>query len=212
MLRVAMDDDEAFRQLLEKYEIRVRNLMAQLVRQPDLASDLTQEVFMRIYRNRNRYVPTARFSTWLSLIARNVASNCRRTLRRRREVKGDAQGGAGVLYLDPVDPCFTPPEHIELAEVAAIVHLAIESLGERQRTAIRLSRFREMSYTEISERMNMTTMAVKSLLARARSKLRGSLKRYLDLGELPASVDQTTWSNAVKPRPAANSQFLNRTS
>jgi RNA polymerase sigma-70 factor (ECF subfamily) len=189
MLRVAKDDDTAFRQLLEKYEIRIRNLMAQLVRQPELAPDLTQEVFMRIYRNRNRYVPTARFSTWLSLIARNVASNCRRTLRRRREVRGDVQGGVGVLYLDPLDPCFTPPEHAQLAEVATMVHLAIESLGERQQTAMRLLLYKEMSYTEIAETMNIGMKAVKSLLARARSKLRTLLKPYVDLGELPVSVD-----------------------
>jgi RNA polymerase sigma-70 factor, ECF subfamily len=212
MLRVAKDDDVAFRRLIKKYEVRVRNLMAQLVRQPELVPDLTQEAFMRVYRNRNRYVPTARFWTWLSLIARNVASNCRRTLRRRREVRGDVQGGAGVLYLDSLDPCFTPPEHAQLAEVATMVHLAIESLGERQQTAIRLLLYREMSYTEIAETMNVTTMAVKSLLARARSKLQSSLQPYLDHGELPAGVDQTTWSQAVKQQCTAHSQFRNPTS
>src|SRR5438477_207468 len=86
MLQVRDNDAQAFEELMLRYQNRLLSLLAHLVGQRDLAEDLTQEVFMRVYRARARYVAGAKFSTWLFTIAGNVASNARRTKSRRREV------------------------------------------------------------------------------------------------------------------------------
>ena len=86
MLQVRDDDAQAFEELMLRYQNRVLSLLAHLVGGRDLAEDLTQEVFLRVYRARKRYVPGAKFSTWLFTIAGNVASNALRTKSRRKEV------------------------------------------------------------------------------------------------------------------------------
>ena len=86
MLQVRDDDAQAFEELMLRYQHRVLSLLTHHTGQRDLAEDLTQEVFLRVYRARKRYTPAARFSTWLFTIAGNVASNALRTLARRKEV------------------------------------------------------------------------------------------------------------------------------
>src|SRR5688572_30873920 len=86
MLQVRDNDAQAFEELMLRYQNRVLSLLAHLVGNRDLAEDLTQEVFLRVYRARKRYIPGAKFSTWLFTIAGNVASNALRTKSRRREV------------------------------------------------------------------------------------------------------------------------------
>ena len=92
MLQVRDDDAQAFEELMLRYQNRVLSLLAHLVGRRDLAEDLTQEVFLRVYRARKRYVPGAKFSTWLFTIAGNVASNALRTKSRRQ---GSAPRAAG---------------------------------------------------------------------------------------------------------------------
>ena len=86
MLLVREDNADAFADLMNRYQNRVVSLMMHLVNRRDMAEDLAQEVFMRVYRARERYVPGAKFSTWLYTIAHNVASNALRGLSRRKEV------------------------------------------------------------------------------------------------------------------------------
>ena len=86
MLLVRDDDPRAFEELMLRYQNRVVALLAHLTGQPDLAEDLAQDVFLRVYRARKRYVPGAKFSTWLFTIAGNVAANAQRSRSRRQEV------------------------------------------------------------------------------------------------------------------------------
>ena len=86
MLLVRDDDAQAFEELMLRYQNRLVSLLAHMVGQPDLAEDLAQDVFLRVYRARKRYVPGAKFSTWLFTIAGNVAANALRTRARRHEV------------------------------------------------------------------------------------------------------------------------------
>ena len=78
MLEVREDNAAAFEELVSRYQTRLINVLNHLVNKRDLAEDLAQEVFMRVYRSRKRYEPGAKFSTWLFTIANNVASNARR--------------------------------------------------------------------------------------------------------------------------------------
>jgi len=186
MLQVRDDDAQAFEELVLRYQNRLVSLLTHLVGQRDLAEDLTQDVLLRVYRARKSYVPGAKFSTWLFTIAGNVASNALRTLSRRREVnlaprasdtaphslEAAAVAASGAM----------PTRQLDKAELCAAVQQAIDGLNERQRMAILLAKFEDLSYADIAEIMDMTPQAIKSLLSRARCNIRDTLLPYLERG------------------------------
>jgi RNA polymerase sigma-70 factor (ECF subfamily) len=184
MLRVQQDDAEAFEQLVHKYQERVLNVFYQLLGDAEEAEDLTQEVFLRVYRSRKRYKPTARFSTWLFTIVNNLALNARRDRRRRPTrpfdmLRSSPESEAPVEQLLK-DPAKSAASGLAQAEMAALVRRALDQLNERQRLALILHKYEDMSYTEIGAVMNLGTAAVKSLLARARAHLRQILAPYIE--------------------------------
>lgn len=187
MLRVQADDAQAFEELMLRYQHRVVSLMTYLVGKRDLAEDLSQDIFLRIYRSRKRYVPGSKFSTWLYTIAHNVASNSRRSLSRRREVHLVTQesgefGGNPLDYAALAASGLMPTRQLDKAELSQVVQLAIASLNERQRMAVLLNKFEQLGYEEIAAVMELTPQAVKSLLSRARANLRDVLQPYLQQG------------------------------
>tara|TARA_R110002049_G_scaffold47902_3_gene138501 strand:- start:8006 stop:8638 length:633 start_codon:yes stop_codon:yes gene_type:complete len=198
MLRVKEDDAGAFEELVRRYQARLVRLMHTIGPRRDMAEDLAQETFLRVYRARKRYEPGAKFSTWLFTIAGNVARNAARTLGRRREVnevdaprKSDAPSGLQTISATALDASgMMPTRLVEGTERAEIVRAAVESLGERQKMALMLSRFENMSYIEIAEAMELSTKAVKSLLSRARVNLKEVLQPYIDAGVLPKESDE----------------------
>ena len=187
MLRVRDDDAAAFEELMLRYQDRLVGVLAHLVGQKDLAEDLAQDTFLRVYRSRKSYKPGAKFSTWLFTIANNVASNARRTLARRKEtrlVPPPGQTGANPLDAAALAASgLMPTRQLDTAELCDVVQQAIQMLGERQRLAMLLSKFEHLSYAEISEIMGLSTKAIKSLLSRARTNLRDTLEPYLEQGE-----------------------------
>ena len=196
MLRVRNDDAAAFEELLRKYQPRLVRLMRTIGPKPDMAEDLAQETFMRVFRARHRYEAGAKFSTWLFTIAANVARNATRSLGRRQEVNevdapatADGSQAVGILAATALEASGMMPNRlVEGTERGKIVRQAVEALGERQRTALMLSRFENLSYAEIAETMGLSTKAVKSLLSRARVNLREILQPYIDAGVVPSEV------------------------
>ena len=191
MLQVRDGSAAAFEELVEKYQARLVGILGHMIGKRDLAEDLTQEVFMRVYRARERYVPGAKFSTWLFTIAHNVASNAIRKQSRRKEVNltNSPSGKVPVRRLDRMAKAksgLMPTRQIDRKEMTVIVQQAIQTLNDRQRMALLLSKFEGMSYFEIADAMQLTTQAVKSLLSRARNNLRETLEPYLKSGHLPA--------------------------
>jgi RNA polymerase sigma-70 factor (ECF subfamily) len=189
MLEVRDDNAAAFEELMLRYQNRLVTVLEHLVGKRDLAEDLAQDVFLRIYRARKRYVPGAKFSTWLFTIANNVASNALRSQSRRREVNWKARPGesTGANTLDQMAQAASslmPTRQVDKAEMRDVVREAISTLNERQRMAVLLSKFENMSYEDIAETMEMTPQAIKSLLSRARGNLRAVLEPYLEHGEL----------------------------
>ncbi|MBA3481131.1 MAG: sigma-70 family RNA polymerase sigma factor [Pirellulales bacterium] len=187
MLRVRGDDAEAFEELMLRYQNRVVSLLAHITGHRDMAEDLAQDVFLRIYRARKRYVPGSKFSTWLFTITHNVASNAQRTLSRRREVNLAAKGttDTGALSLDSAAVAASglmPTRQLDKLELRDVVNMAVAALNERQREAVLLNKFEHLSYEEIAEVMQLTPSAVKSLLTRARTNLRDVLEPYLQQG------------------------------
>ena len=196
MLRVRDDDASAFAELMKRYETRLVRFMYTAGPRRDLAEDLAQETFMRVYRARKNYEPGAKFATWFYTIAGNVARNAARSLGRRREVSevdaprtSDAPSGPQVLAATVLDASGLMPTRLaEGAERAELVRAAVGSLSERQRIALILSRFENMSYIEIAETMDLTTKAVKSLLSRARVNLKVVLTPYIEAGLIPDEI------------------------
>lgn len=188
MLRVKEGDEAAFAELVTSYQERLINVLRHLLRGADVAEDVAQEVFLRIYKARNGYEPTAKFSTWLFKIANNLASNRRRSSGRKKEVNR-AQGGSSAeqstderLLADR--SALLPTRQLDKTEIREMVRNALDSLSDRQRVAVLLHKFEEMSYADIGSTMDMSAAAVKSLLSRARENLRERLEPYVKQGHL----------------------------
>lgn len=198
MLEVRDDNAASFEKLMLRYQSRLVTVLEHLTGRRDAAEDLAQEVFLRIYRSRKRYVPGSKFSTWLFTIANNVASNARRSRARRKERNvtpstGDETGAWSQPSLDQMaqaKSAFLPTRQLDKAEIRDVVQLALETLNERQRLAVLLCKFESMSYIEIGETMGMSPQAVKSLLSRARDNLRDVLEAYMERGELPTRTTE----------------------
>ena len=184
MLRVRDGDDVAFGELVEAYQDRLIGIFAHMLQDQQSAEDLAQDVFLRVYKARERYEPTAKFATWLFRIANNLAINRRRKLSRQKEVQLKVSE-SGPLGPRPEEKLATdksahmPTRRVDKAEMREIVRGAMESLNERQRMALLLNKFEHMSYADIAESMDLTVQAVKSLLTRARENLRSKLEPYL---------------------------------
>ena len=186
MLRAKEGDDQAFGQLVAAYQNRLLSIFFHLLRDQGSAEDLVQEVFLRIYRARNGYQPTAKFSTWLFRIANNVASNARRTIGRRKEVPLNSQDSGSMPTVGPNKKkpisdrsSLMPTRQVVRRETCEMVQTALDTLNERQRLAVLLHKFEGMSYEDIGETMSLSPEAVKSLLARARENLRTQLESHL---------------------------------
>jgi RNA polymerase sigma-70 factor (ECF subfamily) len=181
MLRVQDDVPGAFSELIDLYWGRLFGRFFRQFGDRQEAEDLVQDVFLRIYRNRKRYRPQAKFSTWIFHIARNVARNAIRT-RRRRHVMPLAQlsGHDKSMSFDRVcDVEAVPSSCLEEAELALVVRRAVSELKGRQRRAVELQ-CQDHSYAEIADALEMTPKAAKSLLYRARNELRESLQLFVD--------------------------------
>ncbi len=190
MLRVKEDDAEAYQALLVAYQPRLQRVLQCSVGSVSLAEDLVQDVFLRVWRARKTYLPTAKFSTWIFHIASNVANNAVRDRSRKREIQvgGDTSNSNPGFQLDQMAMASTgtlPVRKLDKAERAEMVQFAVEALNERQRTALLLNKFENLSYQEIADTMGLTVQAVKSLLSRARVNLKTLLQPYLDDGQAP---------------------------
>lgn len=193
MLEVRDGDEAAFEELVARYQHRVIAVLAQLIPNREQAEDLAQEVFLRVYRARVNYQPSAKFSTWLFKITNNVALNARRSMARRREVqvasRAPSPDESNALEQLASDASGLMPTRLaDSAERAEVVRQAIESLSDRQRLALLLAKFEDMSYVEIAETMDLTVQATKSLLCRARENLRQLLEPYMKAGVPPTGV------------------------
>jgi RNA polymerase sigma-70 factor, ECF subfamily len=190
MLEVRDDNAAAFEELVLRYQARLVTILRHLVGDADQAEDLAQEVFLRIYRSRKSYEPGAKFATWLFTIANHVAANALRTRNRHPEVMLPPleSGPMGVTPLDVIlqdNSGLMPTRQLAKAEICDVVRVALESLNERQRLALLLNKFENMSYSDIAETMNLSTQAVKSLLSRARVNLHEVLQPYFEHGKRP---------------------------
>jgi RNA polymerase sigma-70 factor (ECF subfamily) len=185
MIQVQQGDESAFAELVERYQNRVLSVLYNALGHMQEAEDLTQDVFLRVYRARHGYQPTAKFSTWIFTITNNLAMNARRSRKTRRTVaiQGRESGPLGPRPQEQLAPATGPTASGQLraTEVAELVRDAIQKLDDRQRIAVLLNKFEDLGYAEIARIMGTTPTAIKSLLSRARTNLREMLEPYLDM-------------------------------
>ena len=182
MVRVRADDRSAFAELVDKYQHRLLAVLAPIVGRREEAEDLAQEVFLRVYRTRHKYTPTARFATWLFTIANNLALNALRDRKRKPAVRLDADPSASGSQpaFQPAADTEPPAAGLDHQELAAAVQAALATLNDRQRLAVVLNKFEDMGYADIAAVMGLSVPAVKSLLCRAREQLRIALTPYIE--------------------------------
>lgn len=185
MLRVKQGDTAAFTALVEKYKKPVMNLAWRTLRDETEAEDLAQNVFVQAWKSADRYQATAKFSTWLFTIARNLCFNeIRRRVRHPAESLDQTRDDSEEQPLHQVvdKRIAAAPDEMLRGELEAKVDEALTALPENQRTALLLCRQEELSYEEIAEVLGCSLSATKSLIHRARETIKARLKPYLHSG------------------------------
>ena len=178
MGRVANGDTQAFELLVERHQALVIGTVGRMLGSNSDVEDLAQQVFLRVWRSAGRYVPRAKFTTWLLKITRNLVFNEMRRTKRQAQVsiQPDPQGEELPVKDESVQsPAETMLEH----ELQQAIEEAIQQLPDTQRLALILRRYEGRSYEEIGEILDLSVPAVKSVLFRARTELRGRLANYL---------------------------------
>jgi RNA polymerase sigma-70 factor (ECF subfamily) len=179
MALIAKGDTAAFTELVERHQSLVLGTVARMLGSNSEVEDIAQQVFIRVWKSAGRYVPRAKFTTWLLKITRNLVFNELRRSKRRTHLPLHPEPGAEEIPL-PEEGVSSPDAAALENELKRAIDEAISQLPETQRMAVILRRYEEMSYEEIAEVLELSVPAVKSVLFRARTELRERLATYLD--------------------------------
>jgi RNA polymerase sigma-70 factor (ECF subfamily) len=175
MLRVKEGDGASFGLLLEKYRSSVVNFLFRMVQNHAVAEELAQEVFLRVYRSRTSYEPTAKFTTWLFRIATHLALNSLRDGKNER-MQDRLDDDSSELPARQISDRRPSVEQSMVFEAKLEeVRRAISMLPEKQRAAVLMHKYEEMEYSQIAKVLSCSESAVKSLLFRAYETLRARL-------------------------------------
>jgi RNA polymerase sigma-70 factor, ECF subfamily len=178
MRLVGRGDTNAFEELIEKHQALVAGTVARMLGSNSDVEDIAQQVFIRVWKSARRYVPRAKFTTWLLKITRNLVFNELRRTKRRAHVPLQPEAGTEDLPLKD-DINLAPDASLLEVELRQTIEEAILQLPETQRMALVLRRYEQLSYEEIADVLDLSVPAVKSVLFRARSELRTRLSKYL---------------------------------
>ena len=172
MLRVKDGDGTSFSVLLEKYRASVIHFLYRMVQDQAVSEELAQEVFLRVYRSRETYEPTAKFTTWLFRIATHLALNWLRDGKNERgqERLDESVGDAPAREVRDRAP--TVEQHMVYQVKVEEVRRAVAALPDKQRAAVLMHKYEEMEYSQIAKVLSCSESAVKSLLFRAYETLR----------------------------------------
>ena len=178
MRLVSQGDTSAFEELVERHQALVAGTVARMLGSNSDVEDIAQQVFIRVWKSASRYVPRAKFTTWLLKITRNLVFNELRRTKRRAQVPLESEASADEPALkDESNPA--PDASLLEVELRKAIEEAIMHLPETQRMAMVLRRYEQLSYEQIAEVLDLSVPAVKSVLFRARTELRSRLSRYL---------------------------------
>jgi RNA polymerase sigma-70 factor, ECF subfamily len=182
MLRVKAGDQSAFDFLVQKYRRPLVSFMYRMAHNTAAAEDLAQEVFLRVYRSRETYEATAKFTTWLYRIATNLAVNHARDTRKERPevtLSLDERDEETGTTMDVADDTMTAEEALVRRERLAAIRGKVDALPERQRLAVIMHKYQQLDYQQIADVLKLSESATKSLLFRAYETLREQLKEFI---------------------------------
>lgn len=172
MLRVKDGDGASFALLLDKYRVSVTHFLYRMVQDQPVAEELAQEVFLRVYKSRETYEPTAKFTTWLYRIATHLALNWLRDGKNERgQERLDEAADEGPVRELPDRAPSVEQRMVQRVKVDE-VRRAVAALPAKQRAAVLMHKYEEMEYSQIAKILNCSESAVKSLLFRAYETLR----------------------------------------
>ena len=173
MARVREGDMEAFRLLVEMHQARVIGTISKMLGSDAESEDLAQQVFIRVWKSAPRYQPTAKFTTWLFRITRNLVFN---ELRRKRHFADQPED-----LVEPVERPEKEPDRVLLeGELQRAIQEAINQLPESQRMAIILRRYEEMPYEEISRILKRSEGGLKANYFHALRKIQKYVRKEMD--------------------------------
>ncbi|MEI6233836.1 MAG: sigma-70 family RNA polymerase sigma factor [Planctomycetota bacterium] len=180
MQELAQGGHHAFEELLTRYETPVITFCYAFLRNREAAEDIAQETFMRVFRNAKRYLPVAKFTTWLYKIAANLCINELKKGKLRNTLSLDEPAGSdpdGSRIVDRIaSDSSSPLNDMERAEAQDLIGKAIEHLPPDQRTTLVMVEYHEMQYQDIAEILEVSVSAIKMRVKRARETLRETLK------------------------------------
>ena len=174
MLRVKDGDGESFALLLAKHRAPVMHFLYRMVQSQAIAEELAQEVFLRVYRSRSTYEPTAKFTTWLFRIATHLALNALRDGKNER-LQDSLDDESGELPRQVSDRRPSVEQAMVYESKMQEIRSAIARLPDKQRAAVLMHKYEEMEYSQIAKVLGCSESAVKSLLFRAYETLRARL-------------------------------------
>jgi RNA polymerase sigma-70 factor, ECF subfamily len=179
--RLIDGDNAAFRELVDAYQTLVYRTCYHLLRQPEDAEDIAQDVFIEVFESIGQFRYQSKLSTWLYRIAINKSLNHLRKNRWRSMLSSVENffGGEKNNNLDVEDTSVSNfPHNIDYKERSEILQSAIASLSDNQRVAFTLNKFDDLSYQEISEILNLSLSSVESLIHRAKLNMQKRLINY----------------------------------
>ncbi len=179
MRRLTAGDDLALNAIMDRWQDRVASYLHRMTGRPDVAADLAQETFVKLYQARNSYRHGSAFPAWLFAIAANLARNHARWAARHPAVSLDATGGDGALTAEPPDPGQAPDAAAELTERLSAINDAFQVLPADLREAMTLFIHEGMSYAEIASVVHCSNKAVETRIYRARQILKEKLNYSL---------------------------------
>ncbi|MFP6896861.1 MAG: sigma-70 family RNA polymerase sigma factor [Roseibacillus sp.] len=179
MGKVSQGDHDAFEELVGRHQHAVVGTVAKMLGNASEAEDIAQQVFLRLWKSAPRYKPSAKFTTFLFTITRNLVFNETRRKQRRREHSLDEQEDDWHQQI-PEGREHQPDAQILQSEIQRAVDRAIANLPHKQRLAVVLRRHEHMPYEEIAKVLGLSVSAVKSQLFRARATLRDALQQFMD--------------------------------
>ncbi|MBK8871793.1 MAG: RNA polymerase sigma factor [Elusimicrobia bacterium] len=189
MARFRDGAEEGFQAVFNRYSAHVINFIYRFLKSQEESEDLAQEVFLRIYRAKERYDPSRPFRPWLFSIASRLVSNRLRDRKRHPhdsiDQRTEMESGESLPRQIPDSPADRPAELIEKKTIALTVQKALDALPETQRMAVLLARFQGMSHEEIAVSLATSVSAVKSLLFRSRQTLKEALGPYVQSDSIP---------------------------
>jgi RNA polymerase sigma-70 factor (ECF subfamily) len=190
--RCLAGDQHAWEQIVRLHWRKVFNVAYKFVGKHDEAEDLTQDIFLKIFKSLSSFDRRANFQTWLISVSRNLCIDHYRSVRKERETIDRA---VDPNALAPVSAEVDPERQLELRDRAALLRSALDQLPPALRSAVLLRDIRELSYQEIAEELDLPEGTVKSRINRGRTELARQLRRVRDRFE--PSPEETPRSAAT---------------